>query len=209
MFASMLLFLKGEFATSAPTEQFLPISLPYWVTAHINVTWWQKHQFRVRYTFKFRRNVSELTGDSYSFKLLKNKKGTRVCSYLLAQVIVVRFSLSVCGDNRWAPICGFLCHGRRFAQSTAAHCCPQQDRRGMTGAKAQTRVTAFMSETTVLPASTCQLCHLWGRANISLAADRFLHSSKSAPRKNTIIKHSLQQGSSTELGQHLNSGKPL
>lgn len=48
-----------------------------------------------------------------------------------------------------------------------------------------------------------------GRANLSLAADRFLHSSKSAPRKNTIIKHSLQQGSSTELGQHLNSGKPL
>lgn len=71
MFASMLLFLKGEFATSAPTEQFLPISLPYWVTAHYNVTWWQKPQFRVRYTFKFRRNVSELTGDSYSFKLLK------------------------------------------------------------------------------------------------------------------------------------------
>lgn len=36
MSAGMLL-LKGEFATSAPTEQFLPISLPYWVTAHITL----------------------------------------------------------------------------------------------------------------------------------------------------------------------------
>lgn len=102
------------------------------------------------------------------------KQELSACSYLSARITGGSLALGVATIGVY---CGFLWLGRRCPPGAAARCCHQQDRSGITGAKAQSGRWQGTLLSKQLFSFHLSLCHLRGRAELSLVAGRFLHSS--------------------------------